>query len=154
MPGRTRGERDPVQCVTHRGNTRPSPWPTVDDGTCGSGVKCWRLANQPTRSSVNTALLKTRRTFRPRVHRISPHQAVCIRCREVASCRLATLNASGVVVCGYQQVDDGPVCFVRIHVLLEDNQGGAVIMHLLMSAFYLYRGTERRTTPRLRIDDW
>ena len=59
--------------------------------------QCWRLANQPTKRFVNAAPRKTRWACRPHIHTIL-HTKQCIRCREFALCRLATLIASRVVV--------------------------------------------------------
>ena len=86
----------PVQCAKHRGNT-PIARLYYRRWNVRLWCQCWPLANRPTRSSANTAPRKTRRARRPRIRRIL-HTKQYIRCREVASCRLATLNASRVVV--------------------------------------------------------
>ena len=65
--------RDPCNARRIAG-IRPSPLRTVDDGTCGPGVNTGdSRSNQKDRSSAQQ---KTCRTYRLRIYRISPHQAM------------------------------------------------------------------------------
>ena len=100
MPGRTRGEtraiRDPCKARRFAGK-RPLPWSTVDDGACGSDVNTGDLRiNRQDRSSTQHPERLAGPADRAYTKSLRANQ--CIRCRQVASCRLATLDASGVVI--------------------------------------------------------
>ena len=64
----------PLQCATYCKSTPIAM--TYCRWNMRLWCQCWRLTNQPTRSSVSTAPRKTRRTCRPRIYRIHPHQAL------------------------------------------------------------------------------
>ena len=65
MPGRTRAET----CAL-RGASREYALAMVYHCTMQLWCRCWRKAKQPTRLFANMAPPKTRRTCRPRMHRI------------------------------------------------------------------------------------
>ena len=70
---------------------RPSPWRTVDDGTCGPGVNAggWRINQQdpPSAQRLERLAGPTDRAYTG-----SLHTNQCIRCRGITSCKLATPN--------------------------------------------------------------
>ena len=60
----------PVHCAMHDGNTYIT---MVYHWTMRVWCQCWRKAKQPAKSFANMAPPKTRRTCRPRMHRIYLH---------------------------------------------------------------------------------
>ena len=80
----------PVHCAMRHGNT---PIVMVYHWTMRLWCQCWRKAKQPTRLFANMVPPKTRRTCRPRMHRICQTQQ-CVRRGEVARGRhkITTLN--------------------------------------------------------------
>ena len=100
--------RDPCNARRIAG-IRPSPRSNnVDDGTCGFSVNAGD-------SRINQDRPSTQRPERiagsaERAYTGSLHTKQCIRIRGVASCRLTTLNASGVVIWWISKLTS--VCFV------------------------------------------
>ncbi|CAN0115778.1 unnamed protein product, partial [Ascophyllum nodosum] len=66
--------RDPCIARCVKGNT---PIVMVYHWTMRLWCQCWRKTKQPTRLFANIVPPKTRRTCRPRMHRIYLHPTVC-----------------------------------------------------------------------------